>query len=95
MVFSIPDSWEVFSICIEICLPWLRPQEFFQHCVYSFYVLGGCLGLNFSFFTCLMVAHKCDGTPGMIWAFFLFREPRHGAYHQVEELKVSFGSAKR
>lgn len=58
-------------------------------------ILGSCLGLDFSFFTCLMVAHKCDGTPGMIWAFFLFREPRHGAYHQVEELKVSFGSVKQ
>ncbi|CAK9078004.1 unnamed protein product [Durusdinium trenchii] len=28
------------------------------------------------------------GLTSMIWAFFLFREPRRGAYHQVEELKL-------
>ena len=34
------------------------------------------------------------GITSMIWAFFLFREPRHGAYHQVEELKVKDSVAK-
>ncbi|CAJ1398106.1 unnamed protein product [Effrenium voratum] len=28
------------------------------------------------------------GLTSMIWAFFLFREPRHGVYHQVETLTV-------
>ena len=29
------------------------------------------------------------GFTSMVWAFFLFREPRQGAYHQVETLSMS------